>query len=861
MTTLLLWLLAAAADTPAPTAPKSFADAIQGAKTSTGLFTIHQTETKTLLEIRPEQFGKPFLFFTTQETGTGEHGFVAMAIDWNLGSRAFVLDRVGNRAFWRWKNVGFTAVNNGAVRYAVERSFADSLVGAATFESLPHPETKAVLVDLGTFLFTDISNNQYWLEDTYRQPYKLDAKSSFFSRIRSYDMNVEIETTNHYLLARKTLDPLMPIGIPPMPAVPTPNNLMDYRSLQMRARFSIAALPEPGYRLRLGDDRIGHFFKQIRDYTSDTTFQPEVRYINRWRLEKKDPQAALSDPKKPIVFWIDQTVPTQYHKVIAEGVLSWNKAFEQIGIRGALEVKVMPQDAEWDAADIRYSVIRWMTDTDMQFIATGATQDNPFTGETLKASITLSDNGLRAVRTQKTERSVPVSNRGQMNRCLMGAEHVSDHQLALMDFSVRGMDPGSPVVTEFLLAKLKETMAHEVGHTLGLTHNFRASTIRSIDEMLDKSRPGPRFGSVMDYPSWPFAARQFPSLVVFPTDIGPYDMLAVEYAYKFLDGAKTPEDERPQLNRIAVRTTQEPDLAFGDDVDASSGGGSEIPLDPDVVKWDMGKDPIEFARRQYANTLDLWKRMENEMLQPANGYQMLRNAFVASLSRRNLGADLLTHHIGGMKHRRVHFGDPGGKDPFEPVPAARQREALQEIERMLFRDGSFAFPQRVLNRLGIDHFGEFSMFGGPGRPDVAVTEIIRERHKETLDSLLHPIRLNRMRELELRSPSGAFRMSELFRRLDDAIWSEARGTATPITLIRRNLTREHLRKLTQLVLADGAAPEDARSLARASLERIGVWIRTAQGRPGLSTEAQAHWSESLDRIQQTLKAHAVRAAF
>src|SRR5262249_28445212 len=195
------------------------------------------------------------------------------------------------------KNTRFTAREKTPIADAVARSFSDAILGAARIESLPHPERKSVLIDLGGILLTDVPMLSYGLENTFRIPYRFDSKNSAFGTIKGFPKNVEIETIAHYAAERLPIPPLpSPTGPPPPTPPPPPRTLADVRSMQFHLRYSLAERPQTGYRPRLADDRVGHFFVQHEDYTDDSNFTPSRRYIRRWHLEKQDPSAAMSPP-------------------------------------------------------------------------------------------------------------------------------------------------------------------------------------------------------------------------------------------------------------------------------------------------------------------------------------------------------------------------------------------------------------------------------------------------------------------------------------------------------------------------------------------------------------------------------------
>jgi hypothetical protein len=288
---------------PEPTPEKPFADLVKDARAINGLFNLFQTDEKVYLEIRPDQFDTLFMVSLTCESGIGERGFYAAQM---CGEMPVVLHKQAKNVQLVARNTRFTAADSAALHRAIGRSFSDSILGSTKVESLPHPERKSVLIDLGALLLTDLPMQAYMLESVFRIPYRFDAKNSYFGAIKGFEKNVEIGTVAHYSAERPPLPPLAAPGAPPPPAPPAPpRNVPDVRSMIFNFRYSISELPSSaGFKPRLADDRVGHFFAVADDFTTDATHTTTRRHITRWHLDKENPSAALSRPTKPIVFWM-----------------------------------------------------------------------------------------------------------------------------------------------------------------------------------------------------------------------------------------------------------------------------------------------------------------------------------------------------------------------------------------------------------------------------------------------------------------------------------------------------------------------------------------------------------------------------
>jgi hypothetical protein len=861
--------------TPEPPKEKPFADIVKDAQVIKGLFTLYRTDEKVFLEILPDQLDKIYLVSLTMDSGLGEAGFYAAAM---AGEAPISFHKQGKNIQLLARNTRFIA-EDGPMRRAVDRSFSDSIMGMTKIESLPHPERKSILVDLGALFLTDVPMLSFDLEATFRIPYRFDAKNSTFGTVKAFAQNVEIETLAHYATERPPLPPLLPPGAAPPPLPAPPRNLPDVRSMLFHLRYSLSERPQSGYRPRLADDRVGHFVNTIEDYSNDNRYSATKRYVNRWHLEKQDPSAALSPPKQPIVYWLENTIPVKYRDAIRDGVLMWNKAFEKVGFKDAIVVKIQPDDADWDPGDVRYSTIRWFAGYPDPGFAQGPSSTDPMTGQIYNADIRFSEAMTRFFRREVTEQINPLampwdytptrafvapwSVANARYQCDFAQGAVHDAEFAFDLLVGRGMDPNGAEADKFIKDFLREIAAHEVGHTLGLRHNFRASTIHTFDQAQDASVTSQHglTGSVMDYIPTNIAARGGKQGEYHQSTLGPYDFWAIEYAYKPLNAA-TMEAEEPELQKIASRAA-EPLLAYDTDEDAGFGPG--LDMDPVVNRFDLGTDPLQYYTHRVNLAREIWTNMEQRLEKPGEGYQILRRSFNSALGQTSSNLFLASKYIGGVYHYRSHVGDPGNRLPFETVPVAKQRQALQLLRDNLFAPNAFKFSPQLLNKLQNERFINFSNFT-PARQDVPIHGVVLSLQRQVLDRIFHPVLLSRVQDSELKvaAPAQAFTLGELFTGIQDSIWAEtkASGASLEINSYRRSLQREHLRKMIGMVLRDAAVPEDARTLARYQLVSLRTQLQSALARPGVkSLEVRAHLSESIARIDEALKGGLQRTAF
>ena len=631
----------------------------------------------------------------------------------------------------------------------------------------------------------------------------------------------------------------------------------DIRSLFLGFHYSLAKLPDTPMAPRRADNRIGYFTTERWDFTTDDRRIPLVRYINRWRLEKKDPTAALSEPKQPIVFWIDRTVPDKYRATIRDGVLEWNKAFERIGYKDAIRVEIQPENADFNTSDIRHASIRWMTTARSAFTAIGPSIVDPRTGEILDADIGMDATQFRAIRSYSAE-AIPARPSMTLDAerpyCTY-AEESTEHAgfaLALLEARDELMLDG-PEAEAFILGRLKSTTMHEVGHTLGLTHNFRASIAYTEAQLADRefTRTNGIAGSVMEYNAVNLALKGEPQGEYHMSTLGPYDYWAIEYGYRDF----APADEAAGLARIAERSA-EPTLAFLSDDTAYHSG-----LDPLVNTFDLGTDPLLFAERQLKLARELWQLAEGRQLRPDESYALLRRNFSRGLFEVQQSALHAVKYIGGLSLRTDHAGT--GRAPLEPIAAQKQRAALNLIADSIFAADSFRFPPAFLRKLSYSDFDiddQRELGRTPPPVDIAVDQLVLGVHRAVLGPLLGPDVAQRLlnNELKASQPGDALRLAELYGTLHAAIFAELK-TSQDIPLIRRNLQREYVARLAAVLVRPASTmPPDARALLRADAVQLRDEIAAAQRRSRAGAETRAHLAESAAALDDALKAPLLR---
>ena len=832
-----------AAAPAAPGALRPMKDILKDAKPIPGFFTLHQKDEKIWLEILPSQMGKPFFFSYNVPRSIGERGLYGS----QMGSSKLVeFQKVGNQVQLIAKNTQFFAKEGTPQAQFVSESFSDSLMSSTTMVSQPHPETKSILIEANSLLFTDIPGYQTRLEASFRMPFALDTRNTSFTSTKNTSALTGLEVKAHFSVSKLSAPPMTSS---PVPATSPPSATPDPRSMFVSFYYSLMPLPEP-MQTRLADERVGFFTVARTDLTTDAKFKSKTHYLKRWRLEKKDPSALVSEPKEPIVYWLDKNIPEQYRATVTAGVLEWNKAFEKAGFKNALVVKQQQATDDFNNMDARHASIRWFSGADVGF-AIGPSQADPRTGEILDADIGMSDGFTRSARRILVDDLArPRGPDGEM--CEEAETSAQELHYALDLLEARGLELDGPEAEALAKAYLKRTIMHEVGHTIGLRHNFRASTVNDLKKIHDAefTKVNGIASSVMDYSPFNIAPKGEKQGEYVMSTIGAYDYWAVEFGYKQFP----PGHEEVGLNQILAKSSKR-ELQF--DTDEDAGYGSVIGIDPNVNRFDMGSDPLAYYKLRMKLSRELWDRLQNMNLATGESYERLTRSFRSGFAQVANAAPLAAKYIGGVYTRRERAGS--SKPLFEPVDAAKQREALALITKDFLGADSFRFKPELIARLGTDRLERLE---SQSSLQTSVASLVANVQRGILDHVYSPAVATRLVEvgMKVNDPKETLDLADVYETIQNAIWSEAK-TGQETSLIRRNLQREQLRRITDvLVKPAGPWPADARSIMRENARQLAGLLEKTLTKPSLSKTTRAHYADALDALNSTLKASMQRAA-
>jgi hypothetical protein len=853
---------------------KSFSDVTKGARIQNGLFTLYSKRDNTYLSLAPTQLDHDYLLVTQLSQGIGELG-----VDGGSSIRSDLIrfHRAADRIELWVVNPHFAASPGTPMARAVAYSFGHSI--AQSFAIATMRDNGEILIDLSPFLLSDWADLGSLFQGVANQRKLsgnifLDRERSTLEQLQLFPGNLEAEVRLTYQSNRN-------LGL---------DALADYRWIPVGVHYSLLELPSTPMRPRYADERVGYFVSAIKDFSRDTAESFFVRFVNRRRLEKRDPGAALSDPVNPIVYYIDRTVPMEWRPWVRAGILEWNRAFEDAGFRNAIRVLDAPDDTLWSAEDARYSTVRW-TATNRSVYAVGPSNVDPRTGEILNADVLVSAAWIQTWRGESGEYLAPqMAVRSTFVEDSAASDPNSDTRLCSLADGMRrqgtlsrallaGRPGGDGTAARLYIGQaLKALIMHEIGHTLGLRHNFRGSAGVTRAQMSDKAytRSHGLGVSVMDYSPASLSLDPRKQGDYYAPTIGTYDRWAIRYGYTPLVGNQSavtakgseavapdwlPDAEVKALRSIAAEAA-DPSHLYGTDEDAGFGG---LGLDPTVSRYDQTDDPLGWARERVTLINRLFDSLPARMVAPGQGYARLRAAFTDLLNDRWYATLVTTKYLGGATTARDHRGDPAARPAFVTVPATVQRQALAFIAEAGFGEQAYRFSPALLSHLGPDrwrHWG--SMPGTDGRIDFPLHDWAIAQQSALLGQLLDPVVLSRIRDAELRATEAepTVTIPELFATLTAAIWAEVGypgpggkpGVSRNITSVRRDLQRLYLNSLIRMIvdpLPD--TPEDARTLARATLADLGTQLDRAR-RLELDTYTRAHLMDSRERITQALHA-------
>ena len=773
--------LAAADDAPAATIAAKTASA----QKLPGYFNLYWDAKQGKLWLAIDKWNTDFLYQSSLPAGVGSND---IGLDrGQLGATRIVrFERSGNKVLLIQKNMGYRAVSNDPdEQRAVRESFAESVLAGFTVAA---EENGAALVDATDFFLHDDHQVPETLKRTHQGNYRLDPQRSaiYLPQTKNFPLNTEVEATLTFA------------GDDPGPWVrqvtPSPE------SITVREHHSFVQLPSPGYQPREYDPRSSFIGTSYFDYATPISEPIEKRFAIRHRLEKKDPSAAVSEPIKPIIYYLDRGAPEPIRSALLEGANWWNQAFEAAGYKNAFRVELLPEGA--DPMDLRYNVIEWVHRATRGW-SYGEAIIDPRTGEIIKGQVSL---GSLRVRQDFL---------------------IAEGLLAPYEKGA----PVSPKMQAMALARLRQLAAHEVGHTLGLRHNYSASTVNR--------------SSVMDYPppTITLDSNGVPDLSnAYATGIGAWDKVSITWGYQ--DFPKQ-TDEHAALNKI-LSDAFSSGQRYLTDQDARPAGSSSS----QTHLWDSGANPVDELNRIMQVRAAALKRFGENNIREGAPLATIEDPLVPIYLLHRYQVEAASKLIGGMDYTFALRGD--GEIPTQIVAAAEQRRALTAVLSTVTPQ-ALALPESLLKIIpprppdyerGREHF---KIHTSPAFDALAPAEAAAE---QSLRFIFDPQRTARLVEFHARNSENPT-LKEVLDAVLAATWKYPHGDGyeQQIAIVVDNVALFHLMSLA----ANDQATEEVRAMASLELHQLKDWLMAQQDATRGSAAnfpQQAHYFYATQQIEQ-----------
>jgi hypothetical protein len=785
-------------------APRPYAQVItSAAKTDDGVFKVHRVGDTLYFEIPKGELDKDFVWNVSIKKTTIGAGFGGQ----NVSSRVVRWVKRGDRILLQGADYSITSSADDIVAQAVAN--ANYPVIIRTLPVAAYASNGDAVVDVTALVMEQGGGGsgagggggggggvpEFSVASAIGGR-GTDAARSFLERAVSFPENINIEATLTFTSGAGAAGGGGGGGRGPGgPGMRGPSGTV-------LVHHSLMKLPDKPMMSRRFDERVGYNTDALVDFGTDEHRSVRERIISRYRLEKKDPNAAVSEPVKPIVFYLDPGTPAKWVRYVKEGIESWQPAFEAAGFKGAIVAREAPSnDPEWSAEDARYSVVHWVpTANEAQtFIK------DPRSGEILSSAIDVYPSIQSFGPIAYFVQAAPLDKRAQ--------------QLPLPD--------------DVLGALVRFQVAHQIGHALGLPHNLKASSLYTVAQVRDPKwvKENGFVPSIMDDAHFNYVAQ--PEDGLDPADVipkvGPYDKFAIMWGYKPVPGATAREAERRTLDQWARQQDATPYLRFSTEGAAASdpGENAEAVGDADAVA------ATTLGLKNLAKVSDLlFKATSTKVGDPWDDLENVYNRMVTQWSTE---MSHVVKVVGGLESHQIHIGQQG--DRFKTVPRAKQIQAVQFLVNNAFTVPPFMIRTDVLRRI---------------QPSGAVDRV-RTAQAAVLTGLLQNQRIDRMTEqLTIDGPTIAYSPLQFLADVRSGVWSEAATPGTAVTIYRRNLQRAYLENMDQKINGTPAASAEIRMLVKGELNALSRQLQTAMAAPGLDESTRRHFADAREEIATIL---------
>jgi len=708
------------------------ADKIKGSKKKEGLFVLYQdTATGNLqLYIKKDQLGKEYIYQSFSLNGP-----VALFLNQSMHRMNFVfkISKTFDKLEFSRVNTSFYYDPGNPVSKTKDVDKAEAVFYS---DKVNAEDSLGFLINADPLFISEkmdpvkpVSPPGFFTLPTFSLGTLNTAKSKYFE-VRSFPKNTDI---------------LVDMAYDNPSAVISAPDVTDPRYVRVRVQHSFIEMPVNDFVSRRDDARVGYFTQQTTDQTSISPV-PYKDKINRWSLKKKDPAAAVSEPENPIVFWIENTTPLEYRETIMEAGLKWNEAFEKAGFKNAIQMKIMPDSADWDPSDIRYNVIRWVASAQPSYGAIGPSFVNPKTGQILGADITIewaSGSYIPVVdelyNNSVVQNKIVVADNTTINNdnyasCTIAQELKAQFVTGLTALEIADASPVE--LKEMHKQFLTYLIMHEMGHTLGLNHNMKSSQMLSPAEINNKeiTRKIGMLGSVMDYPSINIALDKAKQGDYYTTRAGPYDLWAIQYGY-------TPFSETEEVDGLKkiLSRSNDPQLAFGNDADDMRSPGKG--MDPRVNVFDLSNDAISYAEDRLKLINSLMGKLKGKYVKEGNSYAQLRSRYGYLNGQRSQMISAVSRYIGGVYIDRSYPEQAPTDKPYTPVALATQKKAMNLLIKYVFAPTAFDADSPLFPYLQLQRRGFNQNFAGD---DYKITTVVLNNQMAAIAHILSPATMQRI---------------------------------------------------------------------------------------------------------------------
>lgn len=786
---------------------KTVKELIKSSKEIDGLFKIYQDTItgSTQMLIREDQINNEYIYFTQIADAPADMGFAGRGI--YRGSKVFKIQKHFNKIEFITQNTSFYYDKNKAISKASNANLSHGNMASLKIEAYDKEK--------GLYL---VKSDNLFLKETFSQikPPRFPKQKPTAFTLGTLDKNkTKINAIKNY--PENTNLVIEYVYSKPSVLNGGSRAVVDGRNVSVKVNHSLMVMPDNDYQIRLDDPRVGYFMTQVNDQSSMSA-TPYRDLVHRWHLKKKDPNAAISEPVEPITWWMENTTPKEIRPIIKKAGEQWNIAFEKAGFKNAVVIKEQPDDADWDAGDIRYNVLRWTSSPRVMFGGYGPSFVNPKTGQILGADIMLEHAVLgNSLRNEKLFEKAALNDfQNEMS------EHINDNnygkycaasQMAHLDNMFAGIasiafDDGEMEKSKMLNEFLHFLILHEMGHTLGLNHNMKSSQLHSVANVNNEaitSKMG-LTGSVMDYPAINYNMDRDNQGQYWTTTPGPYDIWAIQFGYQPMS--------KSEIKTLLAKSSQ-PELAFGNDADDMRAPGKAI--DPRVNVSDMTNDAIQYSidRIKLANEVSKEVLAKYKKNSTGKSFQELRNSYFVLTGQQAGSANTISRYIGGVYVDRSMNGQEGGTKPYTPVEKEKQKLAMKALNDYVFSSNAFTVPNEIYNYVAGQRRG-FNFFRAPEDPKIHRRVLGIQRN--ILRHLLHPNTLQRITDSELYG--NKYKLSEMMNDLNNAIFKADRYTS--VNSFRQNLQMEYTNSLISMLTGKqkGRFTHAAKSMALYNLKNI-----------------------------------------